>query len=61
MWAEGFAEWVLIENDIEEIEKEYLCPPWVRKGIENQGIRSRMKNEKRNMSKNKNGKQCVYY
>jgi hypothetical protein len=53
MWAAGFAEWVLLENDIEEINRDYKCPPWVQKGIEKQGLRMRIKNESRVRNKNK--------
>ena len=56
MWAEGYAEWVLLESDIEEINRGFKCPPWVQKGIENQGMRIRIKNEdkdKKRFNKNK--------
>ncbi len=36
MWAEGWAECTMDENEIQDIIKYYNCPDWAFKAIENQ-------------------------
>lgn len=43
MWAEGFAEWTLLEPDLNDIISDYKCPQWVTEAIKKQGLRIRYK------------------